>query len=235
MAAALDAPGQVVMNIGDAQKPLFELTVKDVGVWLQQQGLGHLSESFVHNKINGKYLVTLTQSDLEKMGVEIIGDQKAVLDELTELKRAARRVLRDQVLWKGKEKIWDNCCQEIAQTCCFVCPIPPARYTLTNQNLKITEVEIFRCCGSVRCACCGVTAKQNNLDLNYIKDVDYAISRNCCDDMASVVVEMDTGSSSECYTLKLPGSEAPEAVNLIKNAIEDAKMRRERGAKDAFA
>lgn len=57
---------------------------------------------------------------------------------------------------------------------------PPARYTLSNQALKITEVEIFRCCGAVRCACCGVSTKQNNIDLNYIKDVDYNISKGCC-------------------------------------------------------
>lgn len=52
------------------------------------------------NGMSGKYLVTLTQTDLEKMGIDVIGDQKAVLEELIELKRAARRVLRDQVLWR---------------------------------------------------------------------------------------------------------------------------------------
>ena len=41
----------------------------------------------------------LTQADLEKIGIDLVGDQKAVLEELAEVKRAARRVLRDQILW----------------------------------------------------------------------------------------------------------------------------------------
>ena len=112
-------------------------------------------------------------------------------------------------------------------------PSPPARYTLTNQSLKITEVDIFRCCGSVRCACCGIKTNQNTIDLNYIKDIDYNIDQSCCENTATVNVVQDTGSEeTKTIAMKIPGAEAPEACTLIKNAIEDAKMRRERGAKD---
>jgi len=52
---------------------------------------------------------------------------------------------------------------------------PPARYTLTNQALKITDVDICRCFGSIRCTLCGVQTKQNNIDLNYVKDVDFQV------------------------------------------------------------
>mmetsp|Transcript_12726 Transcript_12726/g.35802 ORF Transcript_12726/g.35802 Transcript_12726/m.35802 type:complete len:231 (-) Transcript_12726:588-1280(-) len=174
-AAKLDAPGKVEMTVGGRNIPIQEMTPEDVGKWLDDQGLGDLSSAFVRHKITGRYLVLLTQTDLEKMGIDLIGDQKAVLEELAEVKRAARRVLRDQILWAGKEKVFDNCCQELCSTCCFLCPIPPARYTLTNQALKITDVDICRCFGSIRCTLCGVQTKQNNIDLNYVKDVDFQV------------------------------------------------------------
>jgi hypothetical protein len=44
-------------------------------------------------------LVTLTRDDLKDMGIELVGDQKAIMDELSQLKRAVVRVLRDQILW----------------------------------------------------------------------------------------------------------------------------------------
>jgi hypothetical protein len=46
------------------------------------------------------------------------------------------------------------------------------------------------------------------------------------------IVEDHGGDDVKNVTIKLPGAEGPEACTLIKNAIEDAKMRRERGAKD---
>jgi hypothetical protein len=45
--------------------------------------------------------VVLTKTDLEKIGIDLLGDQYAIFEELSELKRAARRVLRDQILWKA--------------------------------------------------------------------------------------------------------------------------------------
>lgn len=47
----------------------------------------------------GKYLVSLSQTDLDKMGILCVGDQKAVMDELSGLRRAAVRVLRDEIIW----------------------------------------------------------------------------------------------------------------------------------------
>mmetsp|Transcript_12728 Transcript_12728/g.35810 ORF Transcript_12728/g.35810 Transcript_12728/m.35810 type:complete len:243 (-) Transcript_12728:330-1058(-) len=233
-AAKLDAPGKVEMTVGGRNIPIQEMTPEDVGKWLDDQGLGDLSSAFVRHKITGRYLVLLTQTDLEKMGIDLIGDQKAVLEELAEVKRAARRVLRDQILWAGKEKVFDNCCQELCSTCCFLCPIPPARYTLTNQALKITDVDICRCFGSIRCTLCGVQTKQNNIDLNYVKDVDFQVHKSCCIDNADIVIETDFGESESTKILKIHGPDAPEVVTLIKNAMEDAKMRRERGAKGDF-
>ena len=85
----------------------------------------------------------------------------------------------------------------------------------------------------MRCSCFGITTKQNTIDLNYIKDVDFNIDQSCCDNTAMVtIVEDHGGDDVKNVTIKLPGAEGPEACTLIKNAIEDAKMRRERGAKD---
>ena len=53
MAAALDAPGVVEMQVGNAKKPLDEMTPKDIASWLDGQGLGHLGQSFIRHKING--------------------------------------------------------------------------------------------------------------------------------------------------------------------------------------
>ncbi len=46
--------------------------------------------------------MVLTKTDLEKIGIDLLGDQFAIFEELSELKRAARRVLRDQILWKAR-------------------------------------------------------------------------------------------------------------------------------------
>lgn len=107
---------------------------------------------------------------------------------------------------------------------------PPARYTLTNQSLKITNVEVFRCCGWrwCRCACCGIDQNVNNVDLNYIRDVDFVRNSGCCLDEAFIRVENDTGSEHGLTTMKVDGADAAEVVTLIKNAVEDAKMRREK-------
>ena len=56
MAAALDAPGVVEMQVAGTKKPLDEMTPKDVAVWMDGQGLGHLSEHFIRHKINGALL-----------------------------------------------------------------------------------------------------------------------------------------------------------------------------------
>lgn len=61
MAAKLDAPGQVEMKVGNVSKPLEELTPKDVGQWLEEQGLGHLSEAFIYHKISGVWDVIMRQ------------------------------------------------------------------------------------------------------------------------------------------------------------------------------
>lgn len=111
----------------------------------------------------------------------------------------------------------------------FATRSPPSRYTLTNQALKITNVEIFRCCGSVRCACCGVDQKVNNVDLNYIRDVDLMRNSGCCLDQGIIMITSDSGSESGELKMTIHGPDAPEVVTLIKNAVEDAKMRRERG------
>eukprot|EP00193_Tetraselmis_chui_P020477 CAMPEP_0177777058 /NCGR_PEP_ID=MMETSP0491_2-20121128/15071_1 /TAXON_ID=63592 /ORGANISM="Tetraselmis chuii, Strain PLY429" /LENGTH=242 /DNA_ID=CAMNT_0019295945 /DNA_START=361 /DNA_END=1089 /DNA_ORIENTATION=- len=230
MARALDAPGVVQMTVRGVKKALEELSPSEVATWLEEQGLGHLAPSFKHHKIRGKYLVTLTRDDLKDMGIELVGDQKAIMDELSQLKRAVVRVLRDQILWTGREQLFDNCCQKAMGTCCGLCPIPPAQYTLTNQALKITNVEIFRCCnGWCRCACCGVDQSVNNIDLNYIKDVDFLRNSGCCLDQGIIRVEADLGTDSKHTEMKIDGADAAEVVTLIKNAVEDAKMRREKG------
>ena len=53
--------------------------------------------------------MALTKTDLESMGIGLLGDQYAVMDELTELKRAARRVLRDQILWRVRSLLKRPC------------------------------------------------------------------------------------------------------------------------------
>jgi hypothetical protein len=50
------APGEVTMSFGGKTKPLQEMDVQDVSVWLQQQGLGHLSKAFSNHKITGAYI-----------------------------------------------------------------------------------------------------------------------------------------------------------------------------------
>mmetsp|Transcript_42351 Transcript_42351/g.107078 ORF Transcript_42351/g.107078 Transcript_42351/m.107078 type:complete len:244 (+) Transcript_42351:332-1063(+) len=230
MASALDAPGVVHMTVGGVKKPLDQLSVAEVVTWLGEHGLGHLGPSFEKHRILGKYLVSLSQTDLDKMGIMCVGDQKAVMDELSGLRRAAVRVLRDEIIWTGEEKLFENCCVKAGSTCCGICPIPPARYTLTNQSLKITNVEVFRCCGWrwCRCACCGIDQNVNNVDLNYIRDVDFVRNSGCCLDEAFIRVENDTGSEHGLTTMKVDGADAAEVVTLIKNAVEDAKMRREK-------
>ncbi len=53
LAAALDAPGVVEMQVGGAKKALDEMTPKDVAAWLDGQGLGHLGQAFIKHKISG--------------------------------------------------------------------------------------------------------------------------------------------------------------------------------------
>eukprot|EP00951_Prasinocladus_malaysianus_P041532 scaffold491423_cov50-Prasinocladus_malaysianus.AAC.1 len=68
-------------------------------------------------------------------------------------------------------------------------------------------------------------------------DVDYQAFEDlcaCCVHKSEVSIDFDTGTTSEVTKLNIHGSQVHDFVGLLKNAVEDAKLRRERGARGAI-
>ena len=59
-----------------------------VSEWLNQLGLGHLTETFRKNDIDLDILRTLTDADLKELGIDSLGARRKMIGALTSLPSA---------------------------------------------------------------------------------------------------------------------------------------------------
>jgi hypothetical protein len=131
-----------------------------------QHDLGQYSSLVIKHGITGKVAHTLSEKDLQEMGISSIGDRKRFQQALSQLKQSARKKQREEVLWQGTEEMWNSWWEACCSTCCGCCPRDASQYKLTGTHLVITQKDIQRC-GPIKC-CCGHGYHIDNVVCIYI-------------------------------------------------------------------
>eukprot|EP00054_Salpingoeca_dolichothecata_P003772 m.28395 g.28395 ORF g.28395 m.28395 type:complete len:568 (+) comp14131_c0_seq1:36-1739(+) len=71
----------------NADLPGGDMSISDVGAWLQSLGLGEYCGTFKKNKVDGVALLALTEDDLRDLGIGVIGHRKSFLTALAQLRQ----------------------------------------------------------------------------------------------------------------------------------------------------
>lgn len=190
--------------------------VNQTVAWLNSMGLSIFAEQFQAHQISGDVLPLLTLQELKDMGINFVGPRTHLLKHINKLKRQFRNLQRNKVLWEGKEERYANPCEaciDHVQSCCV--PDPPDKYTLTNSTIKLTE-KVFPYGKLCRCACKG--SKMNTIDLSMVKDVDASSAQTCCFGRDELYIDAEGESCTS--TMFLPLGTAPDAVKMIRDAVE---------------
>lgn len=139
--------------------------------------LAAYSEVIINNKITGKQIAHLSESDMKQM-IPMIGDRIRFQTAIQKLQAKQRQDRREEVLWTGEEVLYFTCCDKCFQTCCGICPQDPSTYALSNAQLTIKTEHPMRC-GPFKC-CCGHEFDVDNVDVTHITSTDYrGVSPGC--------------------------------------------------------
>lgn len=190
-------------------------------------GVDHkYTELFISNHITGAIAPNLTDENLKEMGIKIVGDRIRIQQVLQQLKTAQQQEEREQVLWTGKEMLFQSCFHGCFATCCGCCPQDPDLYTLRNNHLEIKKVKPFRL-GPLPCGCCcDASYDIDNIDLSEINDTDVkGVPPGCCHQMCCRAVTQEhvlitTNQSKEPKVMKLRKDVGQDVARKIKNQVE---------------
>jgi hypothetical protein len=87
-------------------KELQEQSAEEVADWLTTSGYGDYSENFIAHRITGECIPLLTHSDLEKVGIDKVGDRVKLMKDLREFRVALEIEHRTMILLKWQEFKW---------------------------------------------------------------------------------------------------------------------------------
>lgn len=196
-----------------------EWSPQDVVNYFATKGYSEYGELWIRHKINGERAVLLTAEDLEKMGINVIGDRLGIQKELRLLKSVARQVQRQAVIAEYHQAYDGSWWQEQLHTkCCFcLCPWEPDTYTLTSNALKLRSYAIERICGA-KCSCLGGTWKSDTITLDRVVDVDTTVmvkGCGCCADRKCAIDITDRAGTA---------AESEESRITHKSMLLDAKQ-----------
>lgn len=184
------------------------------------------TELFINNNINGAIAPSLTDENLKEMGIKIVGDRIRIQQVLQQLKSSKQREEREQVIWTGKEMLFQSWFHGCCATCCGCCPQDPDLYTLRSNHLEIKTVQPCRL-GPISCGCCcGASYHIDNVDLTEINDADVkGVPPGCCHQMCCCAATQEhvlitTNQSKEPKVLKLPRDVGQDVARKIKNQVE---------------
>jgi hypothetical protein len=192
-----------------------------------QHDLGQYSSLVIKHGITGKVAHTLSEKDLQEMGISSIGDRKRFQQALSQLKQSARKKQREEVLWQGTEEMWNSWWEACCSTCCGCCPRDASQYKLTGTHLVITQKDIQRC-GPIKC-CCGHGYHIDNVDLTNVTDADVrgvappCCQKVCCCGQTRDFVYIKTSNEGQ-KTLVLKKGEGDATSRLIMNQVEEAQQ-----------
>jgi hypothetical protein len=151
---------------------LQEWTAEQVANHFTQQGYRDYHNNWIQHKITGERAVLLLPSDLEKMGITIIGDRLGIQKDLRELKSHARNQENNNVVMECTEAYNGSNIAKTIRDCCFCDPREPGKYVLYASCLKITNYHIQRCLGMKLGGCLGGIWDRDRIYLDRIVDCD---------------------------------------------------------------
>lgn len=209
-------------------------TAEQLADYFRKHGLGEYGECLIKHKITGKLAPLLTDLDLKEMGISCIGDRLRFRAHLHKLKRKVRDEMRNRCLWEGEEELYFSTAEEMLLTCFRLCPDDPSTYKLTDNYLKIKNVNPARC-GPIRLCCCHEYSLKN-VDLTNVTDVDVlgvpspCIQRVLCcapgKDQVLVASRGMSGIEQEADVLPLivTGGMGDSVATMIMNSVEETQM-----------
>mmetsp|Transcript_8616 Transcript_8616/g.16926 ORF Transcript_8616/g.16926 Transcript_8616/m.16926 type:complete len:106 (-) Transcript_8616:10-327(-) len=80
---------------------LLEKDAKEIGAYLTERGHGDIAEKFVAHKIEGRLLPFLTTDALIRMGVNVVGDQLNIIQEVERIRLMSRAIKSNKPIWSG--------------------------------------------------------------------------------------------------------------------------------------
>lgn len=158
---------------------LKKLDVVDIEKWTVKQvcqqfldplGLSPLKQIFVDHKVTGHVLLTLEKRDLVEMHIHAVGDRVYIDKCLIDLRRQARKVERERVLWEGHTpfggiayyaSVWECLSYKLCGCCMRF-----THWTLTSQGVR-------RRLNPPSCNVCCFPMQNDFSDYRFLKDVDW--------------------------------------------------------------
>eukprot|EP00927_Polykrikos_kofoidii_P058125 TRINITY_DN5246_c0_g1_i1.p1 TRINITY_DN5246_c0_g1~~TRINITY_DN5246_c0_g1_i1.p1 ORF type:complete len:274 (+),score=34.55 TRINITY_DN5246_c0_g1_i1:56-823(+) len=228
-----EAPAQDFMGSPPDISRYSSWSPRDVATYFSTRGYPEYAELWVRHKLSGARIVLLAPSDLERMGIDIIGDRLGIQNELRALKSVARHAQRNTVIAEHQEaypgSYFDQMCQ--AACCSWCCPWERAHFTLTSNTLKMRSYHVERCLGR-KCSCMGGEWTTDTIRLDRIVDVDTVVSVKGCVCFAErkcsvqVAAQAGTGADSDesrisNHVMLVDASEGEEFAQKIRNQIDE--------------
>jgi hypothetical protein len=206
----------------------------DVAEYFAQRGYQQYKALFVNHDLTGQRVILLTPSDIEKMGIEVIGHRLGIQKELRSLKSASRAVIRNKVIAQEEEAFDGSCVKRALQTCCGLFPFEKDQYVLTPTSLKIKGYEVSRCCRA-KCPCMGGSWSNDAVPLQKILGVETLRSTQgmACflDYKCTIMLAVSAGTGAETEesrveqkVLFVEGDRGESFANRIRNQIEEYKV-----------
>eukprot|EP00588_Corethron_pennatum_P013587 CAMPEP_0194265818 /NCGR_PEP_ID=MMETSP0169-20130528/934_1 /TAXON_ID=218684 /ORGANISM="Corethron pennatum, Strain L29A3" /LENGTH=222 /DNA_ID=CAMNT_0039006369 /DNA_START=96 /DNA_END=764 /DNA_ORIENTATION=+ len=193
--------------------------------YLQQNGIaGSYAEMFTENNIDGKTAPRITESHLQEMGINKIGDRITIINILDTLKKAQDLVENTREIWSGKEMLFDSNLSWACVTCFGACPRDPKTYVLTQKDLQIRTFNPKRCL-CIELSCLYPFKSTDNIDLSTVQDVDFhsippsCVGQLCCGMRVKDTIVIDVGGDGK-KVMVLRKKQGEEVTKRIKQQVE---------------
>ena len=206
-------------------------SVEELAEYFHKRALdmgGDYSDLFRKHKIDGAVYQRLTESSLQEMGVEKVGDRLRILQELEAMTHLQERQNRDKVYWTGREQRYGNRWDECVMTYCGCCPgDDPSEYQITGIELRTSTIEQERC-GPIPLCCWVPSFVDHAIDLERVVHAEVVVvsPKSCGQDLCGcccpiqqeqIYVKTD---DNVVMILKLPRGEGETVVRRILRQAE---------------
>lgn len=203
--------------------------------FLAPLGLGYLKQTFVDHKVTGHVLMNLDKDDLFEMQVHAVGDRIYIDNSLQDLRKHARKLERERVLWEGEtptggiayyKNLRELCAYKLC--CCFM---KRTHWRITAQGLRMRD-------NPPSCNVCCAPMLNDFSDFRFLKDVDSRSDPQCCccKHQRAIIMEFDSSapatggryvstSGGGNKVINIPHPNMTESlVTIVKNAWSEARL-----------